>query len=126
MFVYICVCLKRGQDMEKTKSIFVETFGDSPTIRVLNFFLTFGEFDYSKSQVAGETGVSRVTIEPIWNRLIKGRMIVKTRVVGRAEMYVLNRANPKVKELLELNSRLGSVAADAQVEEMKMAVKARR
>ena len=118
--------LRRRPDMEKTKSIFVETFGDSPTVRVLDFFLTFGEFDYSKSQVAAETGVSRVTIEPIWARLIKGRLIVKNRVVGRAEMYLLNKASPKVKELLELDSRLGSVAADEQVEEMKIAVKARR
>ncbi len=110
--------------MKGTKSVFVETFGDSPTIRVLDFFLTFGEFDYSKSQVAAETGVSRVTIGPIWDRLIKGRLLVKTRVVGRAEMYLLNKSSPKVKELLELNSRLGSVAADAQVEEMKMTVKA--
>jgi hypothetical protein len=118
--------MKRRQDMEKTKTAFVETFGDSPTVRVLDFFLTFGEFDYSKSQVAGETGVSRVTIEPIWNGLIKSRMIVKTRVVGRAEMYLLNKSNPRVKELLELNSRLGSVAADEQVEEMKITVKARK
>ena len=118
--------LKRSLHMEKTKSIFVETFGDSPTIRTLDFFLTFGEFDYSKSQVAGETGISRITIEPIWAKLIKDGLIVKTRVVGRAQMYLLDKTNPKVRELLELNSWLGSVAAVEQVEEMKIAVKVRR
>ncbi len=100
--------------MEKTKTVFVETFGDSPHIRVLDFFLTFSEFDYSKSQVADEIGISRITIEPIWDKLIKKEFLKKTRVIGRAEMYALNKSNPRVQELLELNMKLGSVAADEQ------------
>ena len=110
-------------NMEKTKSTFLETFGDSPKIRVLDFLLTFDEFDYSKSQVATEIGISRVTIEPIWKKLIKESFVVKTRIVGRAEMYKLNKENPKVKELLELNFKLSSAAADEELEGMKIVVR---
>ena len=100
--------------MEKAKTIFVETFGDSPNIKVLDFFLTFSEFDYSKSQIAEEVGISRVTIEPIWNKLVKSKFLIKTRTVGRAEMYKLNKADPKVRELMDLSFRLSAAAADSE------------
>jgi len=106
--------------MERTKSIFVETFGDSPNIKVLDFFLTFSEFDYSKSQVAAEIGISRITIQPIWKKLIKDNFLKKTRTVGRAELYTLSKSNPKVKELRELSLKLSSAAADEEFEEGKI------
>ncbi len=94
--------------MEKIKTSFVDVFGDSPTIRVLDFFLTFSDFDYSKTQVAKEAGVSRITLEPIWNKLIKEKFLLKTRIVGRAEMYRLNKQNQKVKVLIDLNFKISS------------------
>jgi len=85
----------------KNKSLFVETFGDTPLVRVTEFFLTFREFDYSKSQVAAEADVSRVTIENVWKQLIRNGIIVKTRKVGNGELYKVNLANPKVKILMK-------------------------
>lgn len=100
--------------MEKTKTIFVETFGDSPYIRVLDFFLTFSEFDYSKSQVTQEVGISHVTIEGVWTKLIKEKFLKKTRVVGRAEMYSLDKTNTRVKELLQLDIRLSTAIVNEE------------
>ncbi len=102
--------------MKEMKSAFVNTFGDSPMVRVLDFFLTFDSFDYSKSQVADEVGISRVTIEDIWSKLIKNQIITKSRNIGRAEMYKLNKDNPKVKILIELDLKLSSVLADKEIE----------
>ncbi len=98
--------------MEAKKSIFVETFGESPFIKVLDFFLTFDAFDYSKSQVAEETGVSRVTLDNIWDKLIKNNIIIKTRDIGRAEMFKLNKHNPQVKILLNLVIKLSEAYAE--------------
>jgi len=94
--------------MEARNSIFVETFGESPLIKVLDFFLTFPSFDYSKTQVADEVGISRITIEKIWKELIKKEIIVKTRSIGRAELYRLNTENPRVKILMKIGIELAS------------------
>lgn len=91
-------------------------------VKVLDFFLTFSEFDYSKSQVADEIGISRITVEPIWKKLIKNSFLQKTRIVGRAEMYRLNKTSPRVKELLELDLKLSAAAADEEFEERKIAL----
>jgi DNA-binding XRE family transcriptional regulator len=87
--------------MTNQKSLFIETFGESPFIKVLDFFLTYPSFDYSKTQVADEIGISRITIEKIWKELVKKEIIMKTRTLGNAEMYQLNRENPKVKVLMK-------------------------
>lgn len=100
----------------ETKSVFLETFGESPMIKVLDFFLAYQNFDYSKSQVAEETGISRITIENIWEKLIKAKIIVKTRIIGRAELYKINKQNPKVRALIELDFKLSGAAAKEELE----------
>ena len=112
-------------DMEATKSVFIETFGESPLIKVLDFFLTYQSFDYSKSQVSEEIGISRITMEKVWEKLNKTKIIIKTRTVGRAELYRLNKQNPKVKALIELDFKISGAAAREEIEKNysgKMAV----
>lgn len=110
--------------MSMKQSIFVETFGEFSTIKILDFFLTFESFDYSKSQVSEETGVSRITLDKIWEELVAKKIIVKTRTIGRAEMYKLNKENPKVKVLLELSFRLASAFAEEEIVKIKKKVEA--
>ena len=112
--------------MEAKNSIFVETFGETPSVKVLDFFLTFDNFDYSKSQVAEETGVSRITLDKIWEELVSKKIIIKTREIGRAEMYKLNRENPKTKALLELNFKLASAFADEELTKANKKLEARQ
>jgi len=94
--------------IEAKKSVYLDTFGESPLIKVLDFFLTFPSFDYSKTQVANEVGISRITIEKIWKELIKKEIIVKTRSIGKAELYKLNTENPRVKILMKIGLELAS------------------
>lgn len=110
--------------MEAKSSIFAETFGEVPMIKTLDFFLTFDNFDYSKSQISEETGVSRITLDKIWEELVNKKIIVKTRDIGRAEMYKLNKENPKVKVLLELSLKLASAFAEEEIGKIKKKVEA--
>ncbi len=110
--------------METKNSIFIETFGETPAVKVLDFFLTFDSFDYSKSQVSEETGVSRITLDKIWKELINQKIIVKTRAIGRANMYKLNKENQKVRVLQELSFKLASAFADEEIGKIKRKIEA--
>ena len=110
--------------METKNSIFVETFGETPAVKVLDFFLTFDNFDYSKSQISEETGVSRITLDKIWKELVNQKIIVKTRAIGRADMHKLNKENPRVKVLQELSFKLASAFAEEEIEKIKRKVEA--
>ena len=99
-------------------SVFVDTFGEYPLVKVLDFFLMYHNYDYSKTQVAKEIEISRITIEKIWKSLIKNRIIVKTRNMGNAELYKLNIENPKVRVLMKIDMEL----TEAYYEELKHTV----
>ena len=92
--------------MQTQKSLFTELFGDSPTIKVLDFLLTERELDFSISDMARNSGIGRATLYRIWEQLIKNEIILPTRVIGKSQLYKLNAANPKIKKLIEIDDML--------------------
>ena len=88
------------------KSLFIELFGDSPTIKVLDYLLTERELDFSISDMARNSGIGRATLYRIWEELIKNQIIISTRTIGKSQLYKLNTANPKIKKIIEIDDML--------------------
>mgnify|MGYP001558599955 CR=1 FL=1 len=82
----------------ENETVFVEVFGNNPIMRVLNFLITFQSFDYSLTEIASNSGVSYSTLQAFWNKLEKNNVVVKTRRVGKSDLYKLNTKNPAVKK----------------------------
>ena len=82
----------------ENKSIFLEVFGDNPINRVLDFLVVHEDFDYSMTDIAKHSGVGYATLKLFWNKLEINKVVVQTRVVGKAKMYELNLKNPAVKK----------------------------
>lgn len=91
---------------KEEKSLFIENMGDSPQIRVLDFLLTEREIDFSITDLAKNSKIGRATLYRIWKDLIKNKLIVKTREIGRAKLYKLNAENPFIKHLIKLDDDL--------------------
>jgi hypothetical protein len=87
-------------------------FGNTPKARILDFFIGLRSFDYTKTFVANELGITKVTVFKIWKDLVKKKIIVKTRTIGRAEYHKLNIENPFVKALIDFDYALSCAAAD--------------
>lgn len=87
-------------------SIFIQTFGNTPKIRVLDFLLENNIFDYSKSDIAKHSKISRATLDTFWDSLVKSKIIVKNRTIGRAVLFKLNTKNPLVRKLIEVDNFL--------------------
>ena len=110
--------------MQTKKSLFIELFGDSPTIRVLDFLLTERELDFSISDMARNAGIGRATLYRIWDELIKNEIIISTRKIGKSKLYKLNLQNPKIKKLLEIDDILilGELRSKAEKHKPKIKV----
>jgi predicted transcriptional regulator len=98
------------------KSIFIEFMGDSPTIRVMDYLLTERGLDFSLTDIADNSNIGRATLYRILDNLIKNRIIIPTRVIGRAKLFKLNTENEKIKKLIEIDDML-------IIEEMKKMAK---
>jgi transposase len=83
------------------KTAFLEIFGDTPILRVLDFLIVNEDFDYSMTDIAKLSGVGYSTLKLFWNKLEKENIIINIRVVGKAKMYKLNFKNSIVKKFRE-------------------------
>ena len=91
--------------MEK-ETVFVEVFGNNPIIKVLDFLITFQLFDYPLTEIAKNSNVSYSTLQTFWEKLVKNKIVIKTRRVGKSDLYKLNTKNPAVQQLIKLDWNL--------------------
>ena len=87
-------------------TIFREFIGDNPTTRILEFLIEGKDFDYSLTDIANNSGVSWRTVHRIFPKFIKNNIAIKTRMIGRAQLYKINDKNESVKKLIELFNKL--------------------
>ncbi|MEK6949689.1 MAG: hypothetical protein AABX34_05685, partial [Nanoarchaeota archaeon] len=83
-------------------SLFLKAYGNKPKLNVLDFLVTFQEFDYSMKDIAKNAKIGYNTLKLFWKDLVDRKMVVQTRVVGKAKMYKLNKENPEVREFIKL------------------------
>lgn len=88
--------------MVMEKNAYLNIVGDTPINRLLDFFMTGREFDYTLTDLANKAGVSWSTIHRVFPQLEKNKIVVLVREVGRAKLYKLNLANPVVKKFISL------------------------
>ena len=90
----------------KTETAFIEIFGNNPAMKVLDFLITFQLYDYPLTEIARNSGVSYSTLQTFWPKLEKNEIVVKTRRVGKSDLYKLNTSNPAIKQLIKLDWNL--------------------
>jgi len=84
--------------MENDKTVFLEVFGDSPVLRVMDFLVVYEDFDYSMTDIAKHSGVGYATLKLFWKNLEDNKIVKQTRIVGKAKMYKLDLKNPVVRK----------------------------
>ena len=86
----------------EAKTAFLDTFGESPVLKVFDFLIVNEDFDYSMTDIASLSGVGYSTLKLFFKKLESQGIVVKVREVGKAKMYKLNINNPVVKKFRDL------------------------
>lgn len=90
----------------KNETLFLEVFGNNPVMKVLDFLITYQLFDYPLTEIAKNSEVSYSTLQTFWDKLEKNKIVIKTRRVGKSDLFKLNVNNPAVKQLIKLDWNL--------------------
>ena len=106
------------------KSGFVQLFGNYPMVRVIDFLITFREFDYPLTEIAENAGVAWSTLHSIFPSLVKLGIVRETRQIGRARLFKLNEDSSVVDELILLDNKIIHELAESMHSE-KIAIPAR-
>jgi len=86
----------------EAKSVLVELFGNSPEVRLLDFFLDSPLNDHMQSEIARRTGMNQRTIARLLPKMLEKRLIVPTRKIAKARLYQLNAQSPLIHSIREL------------------------
>ena len=87
-------------------SMFIQTLGNYPLIRILDFLIYSRDFDYPITEIAKNSNVNFQTLKKLWPDLKARELVVQTRTLAGAELFRINIANQVVKKLIELNNFL--------------------
>jgi len=91
--------------------------------KILDFLITFQDYDYSISDIAENSGVGFKTTLEVVKELEDHRMIVNTRNVGRALMYKLNLDSKQTQSIKQLatHTALKRVTENKELNKIKEA-----
>ncbi|MEK6872093.1 MAG: hypothetical protein AABX16_04280 [Nanoarchaeota archaeon] len=98
------------------QSSFNLVFGNSPFIKVLDFFLTFEDFDYPISFIAKEIETKWETVEKVIEILIKKGIVKKTRKLGKAWLYGLHKENNVTELLKDIDAKISDFFVKKELE----------
>ncbi|MGQ9597552.1 MAG: winged helix-turn-helix domain-containing protein [Thermoproteota archaeon] len=107
------------------QSLLLKTLGDSPKLRIIDFFLDNPLFDFTKKEVIEALGMSKQTFYKYFKDIEKYRIVSVSRRIGKAKLYKINLENPMVKMLKEYETQLSLQMAEQEAEKMRKPVAAK-
>src|SRR4030043_16660 len=90
-------------------------FADSSIAKLLDFLTLYRDFDYPKTEISKNSGVSWKTLYRLWPLLEKYNLVVKTRQIGRATLYKLNTESPITQALNKLALEIATFGVNEEL-----------
>lgn len=99
------VLLEKKKQVQKNRALsggVLETVFPGSKSKILDFLITFQDYDYSISDIATHSGVGFKTTLEILKTLEKQGVVNQERNVGRALMYKLNMNNLQAQSISKM------------------------
>ena len=91
-------------------------FGSNVIMKILDFFITFREFDYSINEIAEYAGVSSRSVIREMPILLSYNILIKSRTIGRSQMFKLNTDSQISLELMKISLIIADINANITTE----------
>jgi ACT domain-containing protein len=104
------------------QSILLKTLGESPKLRIVDFFMDNPLSDFTKKEVIGTLGMSKQTFYKYFDDLESYDIVLASRRIGRATLYKINQKHPLVTMLSQYERKLSLQIADQEENKLKRPV----
>jgi DNA-binding transcriptional ArsR family regulator len=98
------------------ESIIIKTFGASPKLRIIDFFLDNPFFDFTKKEIIEALGMSKQTFYKYFPELEEEQIVKVSRKIGKAKLYKINLEHPLVIMLREYEKKASIKIAKKEAE----------
>ena len=83
-----------------------DLFGNNALVKVLDFLLENRFWDYTKTDIAKHSGISRVQLYRVWDRVLELGLVKKSRKIGGTTLYITNMDSLILKRLSTLSMEI--------------------
>ena len=106
------------------ESVVIKTLGNSPKLRIVDFFLDNPLFDFTKKEVIEALGMSKQTFYKYFPDLEEYGIVEVSRRIGRAKLYKINSEHPLVTMLREYEKKVSLQMAEKEATKLKKPIPA--
>jgi len=107
------------------ESVIIKTLGDSPKLRIVDFFLDNSLFDFTKKEVIEALGMSKQTFYKYFPEVEEYGIVEVSRRIGKAKLYKVNLMHPLVTMLREYEKKVSLQTAEKESDRMQKPILAR-
>jgi hypothetical protein len=79
-----------------------ELFTSHAVVKILDFLSLYKDFEYTRTDIAKETGISRRTLYEVFPIIERYELITVTKSIGNVKLYKLNTANVIARRMIAL------------------------
>jgi DNA-binding transcriptional ArsR family regulator len=101
------------------ESIIIKTLGDSPKLRIVDFFLDNPMFDFTKKEIIEALGMSKQTFYKYFPELEEYEVVKVSRRISKAKLYKINLEHPLVSMLREYEKKASMQIARKEANRMR-------
>lgn len=80
-----------------------DLFGNSGLVKVLDFLLENRFWDYTKTDIANHSGLSRTQLYRFWDKIMRAQLVNESRKIGATTLYQTNPESPIMRALEKLS-----------------------
>ena len=80
-----------------------DLFGNSGLVKILDFLLENRFWDYTKTDIAKHSGLSRTQLYRIWGAILENMLVKESRKIGATTLYQTNLESPVMRALEKLS-----------------------
>ena len=80
-----------------------DLFGNSSLVKIVDFFLENRFWDYTKTDIANHSGISRTQLYKTWSVILETELVKERRKIGATTLYQANMDSPIMHALEKLS-----------------------
>lgn len=89
-----------------------DLFQTHAIVKILDHLTLYKGFEYTKTDIVNETGISRRTLYEVWSIIERFDLVKITKSSGKIKFYKLNTENPISKQLVALADKISFFEAE--------------
>ena len=97
------VGLARASEKGGKNEMLEDLFGNSALVKVVDFLLENRFWDYTKTDIATNSGISRTQLYRVWDGILENGLVTFSRKIAATTLYKTNLESPIVKDLDRLS-----------------------